>query len=256
MIDLHSHLLPAVDDGSRSVEQSLGVLATMARQGVTDLCLTPHLLASAADLGVPAAYDRAYEALRAAAPAEVRLHRGAEVMLDRPLSPAAAAQPGVRLGGSRYILVEFPRLVAAQTVHQALALLWRTGLVPVVAHPERYSSCSPEAVQDWKDLGAKMQVDATTLLAPTARGDRARRLVAYGLADIIAADNHGDTRSVAAGYAALVEHGGREQAELLTRVNPGAILRDAKLEPVPPFEFRTSFVQKLRRLLAWRDDDA
>ena len=46
MIDLHSHLLPAVDDGSRTVEQSVGVLRRMAGLGITDVCLTPHLRAN------------------------------------------------------------------------------------------------------------------------------------------------------------------------------------------------------------------
>ena len=63
MIDLHSHLLPGVDDGSRSVQQSVGVLEDLARHGVTDLCLTPHATASKVDQGVPEDHDRAYEAL-------------------------------------------------------------------------------------------------------------------------------------------------------------------------------------------------
>ena len=54
VIDLHSHLLPAVDDGSRSVEQSVKVLFEMARQGVTDVCLTPHFQSGRAEAGPPA----------------------------------------------------------------------------------------------------------------------------------------------------------------------------------------------------------
>ena len=46
MIDLHSHLLPAVDDGARTVEQAVAVLGTMAQHGVTGICLTPHLTAT------------------------------------------------------------------------------------------------------------------------------------------------------------------------------------------------------------------
>ncbi len=254
MIDLHCHLLPAVDDGSRSVEQSLNVLHEMVLQGVTDVCLTPHLLASAAGKGVPSAHDRAFDALSAVAPREIALHRGAEVMLDRPLSPTAARQGDIRLGGSRYILVEFPRLVAAQTVLQALVLLKQTGLIAVVAHPERYSECSAEAVRGWKEVGAKMQVDAGTLAAGRARGERARRLISLGMADIIAADNHGDDRNLATGFQALEDQGGTEQAELLTRINPRAILDDVSLAPVPPLEFRSGLVQRLRRIFDWGEE--
>ena len=66
MIDLHSHLLPGVDDGSRTVEQSVEVLTRMGAAGITAVCLTPHLEASRAEKGVPKAYDAAFEALKAA----------------------------------------------------------------------------------------------------------------------------------------------------------------------------------------------
>ena len=76
MIDLHSHLLPAVDDGSRSVEQSIKVLERMAREGITAVCLTPHLRATRAEAGPPAAHDQAFDALRTQAPPMPQLHRG------------------------------------------------------------------------------------------------------------------------------------------------------------------------------------
>ena len=145
MIDLHSHLLPAVDDGSKSVQQSVKVLQAMAREGVTDVCLTPHLLAGRADSGPPPAHERAYQALLEQAPAVPRLHRGAEVMLDRPIARSVATDRRVTLGGSGYMLVEFPRLVPFDTVGNALTQLVELGVKPILAHPERYSCCSPDA---------------------------------------------------------------------------------------------------------------
>jgi hypothetical protein len=94
-----------------------------------------------------------------------------------------------------------------------------------------------------------MQVDATTLLAAQARGERARALAARGLADILAADNHGDDRSLAAGRSFLEAQDAAEQADLLTTRNPLAILSDEPLLPVPPFELRRTWMQKLRKIL-------
>ncbi|MFL5459143.1 MAG: CpsB/CapC family capsule biosynthesis tyrosine phosphatase, partial [Gemmatimonadales bacterium] len=133
MIDLHSHLLPAVDDGSRSVEQSIKVLAAMAEQGVTDVCLTPHLQAGRAEAGPPPAHATAYEALRLQAPSSPRLHRGAEVMLDRPIPRQVAIARNVTLGGTGYILVEFPRLVASDLITTALSQVLDQGLIPIRA---------------------------------------------------------------------------------------------------------------------------
>jgi tyrosine-protein phosphatase YwqE len=101
-----------------------------------------------------------------------------------------------------------------------------------------------------------MQVDATTLLVPRRRGERARQLVAEGLADILAADNHGDDRQLQTGRAMLEEHGGREQAELLTERNPAAILADQAVDAVPPIVFRVSVLERLRRLWHMAGEDA
>jgi protein-tyrosine phosphatase len=249
VIDLHSHLLPAVDDGSRSVDQSVKVLGAMARQGVTDVCLTPHLPAGRAEAGPPAAHERAFEALREQAPAVPRLHRGAEVMLDRPITRPVALARNVTLGGGRYMLVEFPRLVAFDTVSHALSQVLEMGLVPLLAHPERYSCCSVDAVRHWKSNGAKMQVDATTLLTAQARGQRARQLVSEGLADILAGDNHGDDRTVATGARFLNAQDGAEQVELLVVRNPSAILSDQSVAPVPPLRIRQSWMRRIKEFL-------
>jgi protein-tyrosine phosphatase len=249
VIDLHSHLLPAVDDGSRSVEQSVRVLFDMARQGVTDVCLTPHLLSGRAEAGPPPAHSSAFEALQAQAPQMPRLHRGAEIMMDRPITAGVAAARNVTLGGTRYILVEFPRMVAYDTIVNALSQVVQTGLVPLLAHPERYSCCSVDAVRHWRGLGAKTQVDATTLLAAQARGQRARQLVSEGLADILGGDNHGDARTVATGARFLRAQNGYDQVDLLVRRNPAAILADGDLTPVPPLRIRQSWMSRIKQFL-------
>ncbi len=84
--------------------------------------------------------------------------------------------------------------------------------------------------------------------ARPARGTRVRELLEHGLGDIIAGDNHGDGRTVDAGFKFLTAQEGLEQAELLTVRNPGAILNDEPLEPVPPLRIKQSLIQRLRVL--------
>ena len=248
MIDLHCHLLPGVDDGSRTVEQSLRVLRVFAANGITDVACTPHLLASNVAAGWPPAYEAAWSNLVAQLPDGIHLHRGAEVMLDRPI-PAAVSDRAVTLGGSRYLLVEFARMVPAEIVARALAEVIRVGLVPVLAHPERYSSCSVETVRAWRDLGTVIQVDATTMTLPRSRGERARDLVTAGLADILAADNHGDDRSLANALDWLSEHDGADQATLLLETNPRAILDDLAIYEVEPLRVKKSLWRTMRQLI-------
>ncbi|HWA16910.1 MAG TPA: CpsB/CapC family capsule biosynthesis tyrosine phosphatase [Gemmatimonadales bacterium] len=249
MIDLHSHLLPGVDDGSRSVEQSVAVLARLAAEGVTGICLTPHLMAADSARGVPLLHDKAYTLLQPAAPAGITLYRGAEIMLDRPLDAKVARDRTVTLNGSRFVLVEFPRLVTLKTVEQALTQVLSLGLVPLLAHPERYRCCSVDAAKQWKALGALLQVDGPTLLTARPRGERARDLVVHGLADVAAADNHGESRSLKGVRDALLEMGCTEQATLLLEANPAAIIEDRGTEPVPTMTWRRTLLDRFRAML-------
>jgi protein-tyrosine phosphatase len=249
VIDLHCHLLPGVDDGSRSVEQSVQVLEAMREGGVTAVCLTPHHSMGRLPGGIPLAHDLAFEQLREQAPSAIALHRGVELMLDRPVTGELLEHPEARLGRTRSILVEFTRLVAVPAITNALRQIAQLGLVPVLAHPERYAGCRPAAVREWRAAGAVMQVDATTLMIRRGRGHRARELLAHGLADIIAADNHGDDRMLGSAYRYLCEQGGEHQADLLARRNPSAILADEQLEAVPPLALKIPFVDRLRQLL-------
>lgn len=247
MIDLHTHLLPGVDDGSHTIEQSVEVLERFAGQGVTAVCCTPHLRASEAVDPPCDAIDDLLAALRDAAPLSVSLTRGFEIMLDVP-TPVFGDRC-LTLSGTRYILVEYGRLVTATASVEVLGRVVAQGLVPVLAHPERYAICTPEMGGHWQRVGAVLQVDATTLLADSRRAERARALVEAGCAGIVASDNHGDGRTVFAAFEWLERHGGARQAELLTRENPAAILADEPVAPVPPFRVRRSLFTQFKDFL-------
>jgi protein-tyrosine phosphatase len=247
VIDLHTHLIPGVDDGSHTVEQSVEVLQKFARQGVTAVCCTPHLKASELDGAPCAEMDALLGDLVDAAPPSPALHRGFEIMLDVPHPRLADRCLG--LAGSRYVLVEFGRLVPADASVEVLGRIAAQGLFPVLAHPERYAVCTPELAARWRGAGAALQVDATTLRADSRRAARARALLEAGCVAIVASDNHGDARSVATAVDWLCSHGGTPQAQLLTVDNPDAILHDAPLAPVPPLRIRRSLYTQLKEFL-------
>lgn len=254
MIDLHSHLLPGVDDGSESEAQSVRTLQQFAGEGVTDVVVTPHLLAGDIDVRGEEIIERrdlTLESLRRVAPPGIRLHPGFEIMLDGPLSAYAAGDRRFALGGSRYYLVEFPLALGPAPASAALSALVQQGVTPLVAHPERYHLCSLRDFGHWRALGAYLQVDATTLTRPTSRGDVARKLVQGGLADILAADNHGDRRTMATGLHYLVGRGAQDAAHLLTTENPGAVLEDREMARVPAVALKLGLGERVSGW--WRD---
>jgi len=252
VIDLHTHLLPGVDDGAQSAEQALAVLRKFGEQGVTAVACTPHLKASEFDDAPCAELDQMLGELRARAPASPRLVRGFEIMLDVP--DPELGDPCLNIGATRYALVEFGRLVPADASVETMARIVKRGVVPLLAHPERYAVCSVDTARRWRAAGARLQLDATTLIAESRRAERARALFEAGLGDFVASDNHGDNRSMLAAVEWLERHGAGAQAELMAVENPRRILADEPMAPVPPLRLRRSWYSSLKAFIVGGDE--
>lgn len=232
MIDIHTHLLPGVDDGSPSIEVSVPVLERFAADGVTVLVCTPHLNASQIGSAPYAQHVEILQRLREAAPAVPALLLGWEIMLDAPGADLTSME--LTLGGSRALLVEFARGGMPRGAGAELRRIARSGRTPVIAHPERYFGCTLEAVREWRSFGVVIQTDVSVLMGRGAPAELARGMLAQGLIDILASDNHGDGRSLAAARNWLADRGGAEHVDLLTRHNAQRLLDDEDPLPVPP----------------------
>ena len=232
MIDIHTHLLPGVDDGSPSLEVSLPILQRFVDEGVEVVVCTPHLEASRARQAPHERYAAVFAELQSRAPGGLTLLRGWEIMIDVPDTDLQDRRLG--LGESWAVLVEFPRMNVPAAAARELMRLRTSGIIPVRAHPERYWGCTPGMVQTWRNAGAAIQMDASMLLGGPNSSKLARALLGEGLVDCIASDNHGDRRSLAGARRWLLEIGADEQAELLTRTNARRMLDGQAPLPVAP----------------------
>ena len=244
MIDIHSHLLPGVDDGSPSIDVSVPVLERFAADGVTRLVLTPHLNASQAANAPYALHLERLSELRAAAPAQPELLLGWEIMLDAPGTDLSSMD--LTLGRSRALLVEFAIGGVPPGATAELRRIARSGRTPILAHPERYFGCTLALVREWRALGVVIQTDAAVPMGRGVPAELARTMLAEGLIDILASDNHGDRRSLASARDWLLERGGEEQVVLLTHRNADLVLGDEDPIPVPPL--RPGMLGRVKRL--------
>lgn len=140
--DFHSHILPGIDDGSGSVEESLEMLRLMGEQGITHVIATPHFYPK---YDSPAAFlerrDRAEEQLRQAMKGQEGLPEisiGAEVYFFRGISESDVLSH-LTIRGKRCILIEAPDAPWSEEFYQELEAIWvRRGIMPIVAHIDRY----------------------------------------------------------------------------------------------------------------------
>ncbi len=237
-----------MDDGSPSIDVSVPILERFHADGVSLLVCTPHLNASRAATAPWARHQEILSELRSAAgDSAPELALGWEIMLDQP--GADLTDMSLTLGDSRALLVEFTIGGIPRGATSELRRIARSGRTPILAHPERYYGCTVELVREFRKLGVVIQTDVSVLLGRGAPSELARDLLAVGLVDILASDNHGDRRSLAAGATWLEEQGGdQELVNLLTHENARLVLADEDPEPVPPLA-TGSTLDKIRRRL-------
>lgn len=239
IIDLHSHILPRLDDGSKSLEQSLEMADMAVRSGVYSMVVTPHCIDGDARQ-VMAAFTMVRDALEDAQ-IPLRLFPGMEI-LGTP-DTARLLQQGrlLTINGSRYPLIEFPFQSAEYENTDILESVIRAGFCPLVAHPERYECVQedPGCVLRWKEMGCLFQINRGSLLGRFGgmAQETAFDLVDRGLATAVASDAHSHrmrTPWMADVYELLEKEFSPAAARSLLWSNPQHILKDEQLPSAKP----------------------
>jgi len=238
MIDLHTHILPGIDDGAGSLEEAVALVRAAWESGIDQIVATPHVRDD-----YPTTHEQiekgVAELRRALADAEVPVvvHEGAEVDVERAARMDIGDLERLTIGGdSRYLLVEVPYSESSQALDGLTDRLHHHGIVPVLAHPERSSIFieEPRRLLPHVDAGCLVQLTAGSLIGDAGRDvlNAARRLLELQIVHIVASDSHGyeiRRSSLRDGVAQLDP----TLAAYLTSEVPAAILADEPVE-LPP----------------------
>ena len=251
LVDIHSHILPGLDDGSRTLEETLAMLKLAADSGTTDIVATPHANSSYA-------YNRQVaedlvNTVNEAANGIIRVHRGCDFHLNFDnLSSALESPAQFTINAGRYLMVELPDLASLPVMRTVLSRLIAVRVVPIITHPERNGPlCSnlPE-LQSWVRDGCLLQVTAQSFSGRF--GGTAQRvaetLMNSGSVHFVASDAHDchDRPPVLApAYHHVKQTWGQETADALFYDNPTAVIMDepifASAPKQPPKKSRFAF---------------
>ena len=250
MIDLHSHILPGVDDGARTMDDARELATRAAADGVTAIAATPHVRddypTSPDDMEAGVGAVRADLAGHGI---DVDVLTGGEVDVERAGHLSRDDLARFTLAGTgRYLLVEFPYAGWPLGLDQSLFNLRAAGLTPVLAHPERNRDVQarPIRLEPLVAAGTLVQVTAASVDGRIGRSARetAERLLEHGLVHVLASDAHTpDVREAGLAEAARAV-GDAGLARYLTEEAPAAIVAGERVEPAPARRRRGFFFRR------------
>jgi protein-tyrosine phosphatase len=235
MIDIHSHILPGLDDGSPSLEESVEMARVALETGTTDIVATPH--ANLQNVFDPELVERRIAELAEACGGAPRIHYGCDFHLHYDNLQDALANPSkFAVNHKRYVLVEIPELLTIKSAEEALRRMRLAGMIPVVTHPERNGTLQQnvDRLEAWVAEGCYLQLTAQSL--DGSFGSRARKfsweLLYRGLVHFVASDSH-DSRDrpprLDEAYRRVLDELGPARAARLFDGNPSAVVTGESL---------------------------
>lgn len=198
MIDIHNHLLYGVDDGPKTIEESIEMLRDAKQQGVEAIILTPHYRHGMFAYPVEVIDEHFGKLLKEAKQIGIRLYLGTEYHVNSRMIEYLETGRCRTMAGTNYVLAEYEYETPYEYIISSVRDLLRHGYIPIIAHAERYA-CMLEDVdcaEQLREMGVLIQVNADAVL-----GDDGRKLKKYckkmlqnGYVDVIGSDSHGIKR--------------------------------------------------------------
>ncbi|WGL15235.1 capsular biosynthesis protein [Microbulbifer bruguierae] len=239
MIDLHSHILPGIDDGPKSFEQSLELVQAAAANGITHMLATPHIHPgrySNTSTSIQQAFRSFLERLKAKEKIGIQFALAAEVRISDEVIYFASTNQLPALGyweGDLLVLLEMPHSHIPAGLIKLLRWLVKQNIRPMIAHPERNKDIirDLDQIKPLVQAGCLFQVTAGALVGRFGEQARVRaqEILKRGLATVLATDTHHIQRrppDLAEGRRAAERLIGEKGSWELVRENPEKIVRD------------------------------
>lgn len=238
MIDIHSHILPGLDDGAKDVKESIQILEHIINQGISEIIATPHILPGSYDNNKET-IDKAYQLLIQEVESkglEIKIYKGAELYLVPNLKEKIYKE-NFTLAGSKYILIEGALQGLPTDLVQMLFELQIAGYKPILAHAERYANIqnNPDIVKDLINRDILIQINAGSLFGEFGQNAAkvAHQLLQEGGVHFIASDvHHIKNRQVMMKevYGFIADNLDIMIAELLMQENPMKVINNENID--------------------------
>jgi protein-tyrosine phosphatase len=250
-VDIHTHIIPAIDDGPSDTEGVLRMLRIAYQSGTREVVATPHMFLDLFDNTdsdvVKEQFERIVAELRNRSTEpehhflqEMSFYLGAENYISHEFLKAQELKRVLTLNESRYLLVESSPYLSIIQLSHTLERIVRSDLTPVIAHPERHWTFqdAPERLRALLEKGCLVQVNAGSILGISGRRTRkaAMSMLRKGLVHVIASDGHGTTsrpQELGTVFHRLLKRFSPAEVKSWLFSNPSSIVRNLPPQQIP-----------------------
>ncbi|NLJ89823.1 MAG: hypothetical protein GX323_02900 [Clostridiales bacterium] len=236
--DIHSHILPGLDDGAKTADDTRQMLYKAYESGIRNIIATPHFREERFTSSVSknmAAYERVKELIEEEG-LDINLYLGNELYYSSNISNLLLNNEVLTMAGSDYVLIEFSPSTPYQNIKSGLQNIIMSGYWPILAHFERYDNIVSNRgrIEEIYNMGVCIQINASTITGPifNKRTKLAKKLLKYNMVDFIATDSHNsDSRSpdLSNCIAYISKKYGNNLLNKLLYVNPSKIINNEEL---------------------------
>ena len=254
MIDFHTHILPNIDDGSRSIEETFNLIKEAKNVGFEAIISTSHYIEEYYETNAPERevwINAIYENLQAKN-IDINLYLGNEIYLSENIIKLLEEGKASTINDTSYVLFEMPLNAEPMNLYDVIYEMMQYKLVPILAHPERYSFVQkePELIYDLIEKGVLMQANFGSILG--IYGEKAQIIVKKffesNMIHFLGTDVHRQNSIYPKVPEALVEITkiiGDEKVKELTKINPRLVLHNKKIEIDTPQKVELTLKEKI-----------
>ena len=255
MIDFHSHILPNVDDGSKSVEETFELLKEAKNAGFDAIISTSHYMEEYYEVNVAErkVWIDALSDKLGTKNIDLKLYLGNEIYITENIIKLLEERKATSINNTNYVLFECPLNSEPLNMYDIIYDMLEYKLVPILAHPERYSFVqkNPNLIYDLIQKGVLMQSNYGSIIG--LYGDKAqiivKKLLENNMVHFLGSDVHKKNSIYPKVQIALKEIEnivGREKLEELTTINPAYVLENKSIDIDEPREIKLSLKEKMK----------
>lgn len=254
MIDIHSHILPNIDDGAKNIEETMNLLKEAQQVGFESVILTSHYME-----GYYETATNEREILMQAISQKFNqyhinldLYLGSEIYFSDNIVKLLEEGKACTINNTSYVLFELPLNAEPLNLYDIVYEMIQCKIVPILAHPERYSFVqrNPEIISDLIELGVLMQVNYASIIG--YYGERAqiivKKMLENNMVHLLGSDVHSPNTiypKIPEILSNIKEIIGDKKLEKLTTINPNLILKNKRIEIEEPNNIELTLKEKL-----------